>query len=78
MLADQLCVDLQLQVTEMLAIVQSIANINDNPPVDEGQTPPQPPPVSVANDVMQDTVHVEILRLLRDITQQNGNNRQRG
>ena len=46
-----------------------MANIDDNPPVDESQPPPQSPPVPVANTVIQDAVQVEILRLLREIAQ---------
>ena len=78
MLAEQLCADLRLQGIEMLALVQSMANIDNNPPVYEAQHRPQPPPVPVANAVMKDAVQVEIIHLLRDIAHQNGNNRQRG
>ena len=73
-LRGHLCADLQLQGTEMLELVQSMVNIDSNPPVDEAQPPPQPPPLPVTNTVMQDNMQVEILRLLRDIAQQNGNN----
>ena len=78
MLADQFRADLQLQGTEMLTLVQSMANIDNNPPIDEAQPPPQSPPVPVSNTVMQDNVQVGILRFLRDIANQNENNCQRG
>ena len=74
MLPDQRRADLQLQGTEMLALVQSMV-IDNNQPVEEVQPPTQPQPVPAANAVMQDNMQVKILRLLRNIAQQNGNNR---
>ena len=63
MLANQLRTDLQVQGTEILAIVQELADANANlPPVAV-----QPIPEPAANAVIQDTIQVKMLRLLRDI-----------
>ena len=74
MLADQLRINLQVQGTEMLVIVQELADANANTPHVAIQSPPAP----AANTVIQDTIKVEMLRLLRDIANQNGNNGGRG
>ena len=58
----------------MIAIVQELTDANANlPPVSV-----QPIPEPATNEVIQDTIQVQMLRLLRDITTQNGNNRSRG
>ena len=74
MLAEQLCTDFQVQGTKVLAIVQELAEANANPPTETVQLPPAP----VANAVIQDTIQVEMLRLLQDIANRNGNNGGRG
>ena len=74
MLADQLCTDLQVQGTEMLAIFQELADANANLPPAVVQPILEP----AANAVIQDTIKVEMIRLLRDIAIQNGNNGGRG
>ena len=61
MLAAQLRADLQVQGSEMLAMVQEMS-IDDNPPTDS-RSPPEP----AANASVGDTVQVEMLRLLRQI-----------
>ena len=74
MLADQLRTDFQVQGTEMLAIVQELADANSNTSL----ATVQPIPAPAANTVIQDTIQVKILRLLRNITTQNENNGGRG
>ena len=49
----------------MLALVQEMANVDNNPPIDDVQLPPQ----FAANAAVQDTVQLKMLRLLREIAQ---------
>ena len=65
MLATKLREDLQLQGADILALVQEIANADNNPPIDDAQPPSQ----STANAAVQDTVKLEIIRLLSKIAQ---------
>ena len=74
MLAQQLRTDLQVQGTDMLALVQGFADANANQPPPE-VNPPQAP---AANAVIQDAIQMEMLQLLRDIATQNNNNGGRG
>ena len=74
MLADKLRADLQMQGNEMLAMVQGFAESNITQPPEEEH--PQPAPA--ANAVVQDSIQLEILRLLRDISAQNSQNSGRG
>ena len=74
MLVKQLRTDLQVQGTEMLAIVQESADTNAYLPHVTVQLIPKP----AANAVIQDTIKVEMLRISRDIPTQNGNNGGRG
>jgi len=67
MLAAQLRADLQVQGSEMLAMVQEMS-IDDNPPTDS-RSPPEP----AANASVGDTVQVEMLRLLRQIARDHQN-----
>ena len=66
MLADQLWADLQLQGTEMLAMVQELVIADNNPPTSDAQSPPQP----AANAALQESVQLEMLRLLRKILEE--------
>ena len=70
MLAHQLRTDLQVQGTEMLALVQGLAEANADPPPTE-VNPTQAP---TANAVIQDAIQMEMLQLLRDIATRNNNN----
>ena len=63
MLAEQLRTDLQVQGTEMLAIVQEMAAATINPPENGNQ----PPPAPAANAALQPTAETEMLQLLRTI-----------
>jgi hypothetical protein len=63
-----------MQGNEMLAMVQGFAETTSNQPPEEEQ--PQPAPV--ANAVVQDSIQLEILRLLRDLSTQNSRNSVRG
>ena len=74
MLAQQLRTDLQVQGTEMLALVQGLAEANADPPPTEVH-PTQAP---TANAVIQDAIQMEMLQLLRDIATRNNNNGGRG
>ena len=74
MLADKLRADLQMQGNEMLAMVQGFAEANSNQPSEEEQ----PHPAPAANAVVQDSIQLEILQLLRDLAGQNNRNSGRG
>ena len=67
MLADKLRADLQMPGNEMLAMVQGFVESNINQPPEEEL--PQPAPA--ANAVINDSIQLEMLRLLRDMSSQN-------
>ena len=66
MMANQICADMVVQNNEMLAMMHNISitdrgeetNSSDN-------TPPPPPTQPAANTATQDSVQLEILRILR-------------
>ena len=59
----------------MLAMVQAFAIADNNPPIVDVHSLPQP----TANTVLQDNVQIEILRLLREIsTERRGGQGNRG
>ena len=62
MLAERLRTNLQLQGSQMLVIVQEMSTQDNKPPADDA---PQPEPA--VNAGVQDSVQLEILRLLREI-----------
>ena len=64
MLADRPCEDLRQQGTQMLVMVQASAITDHKPPIVDVQPPLQP----TANTVLQNSVQIEILRLLREIS----------
>ena len=64
MLADCLRGNHQQQGTEMLAMVQELAIVDNNSPIVNVQSLPQP----TANSVLQDNVQIEILRFLHEIS----------
>ena len=66
MLTNRLRADLHLQGTEMLAIVQELAISDNHSPTNEAQPSPQP----VENAVVQDNSQLEMLRLLREISEE--------
>ena len=59
MLAAQLCTDLNNQGNDMLAMVQELI-LHDNP----GQISEGIPPEPAANDVVQDNVQLQMLRII--------------
>ena len=63
MLAERLRTDFQLQGSQMLAIVRKMSTQDNNPPTDNA-----PPPKPAVNAAVQDSVQLEMLRLLREIS----------
>ena len=63
MLVERLQTDLQLQGSQMLAIVQEMSRQDNNPPTDDA---PQSEPA--VNSAVQDSVQLEMLRLLCEIS----------
>ena len=71
MLAQQLCTTIDTQSTEMLAMLQDFAAIQDaNPPV---EAPSSPAPA--ANTVAQTDVQLEMMRILQEMHQVYGRGR---
>ena len=68
MLVKPLRIDLRVQGTKILALVQELVNLNTNPPLEYVQSPLEP----AANTVVQYNVQIEILILLRNIAQNRG------
>ena len=63
MLVDCLQIDLQLQGSQMLDIVQELSTQDNNSPNDDA-----PPPKPAVNATVQDSVQLEMLRLLREMS----------
>ena len=63
MLGEHLRADLQLQGLQMLAIVQEMSTQDNNQPTDNASQPNL-----AVNAAIQDSVKLEMLRLLREIS----------
>ena len=75
MLAAQLRTDLQVQGSDMLAMMQELSTQDNNPPID-ARSPPEP----ARNATVKESVQLEVLRLLREIAlnKQGGSGSSRG